>query len=205
MRFKDNHIDFVITAFARFMKVPEIIDVFIDTFKDDIEELFGRPYIGKSQYIQEYIAENHNPVDGEDDYYDDLIVNGEDEYYMNACSDDEEIRTNIASRIRRFNITHTQFPKKYRDKFYKARREYYNELHSKSLDNPQNNIEELEALYRMAKKRIIEEDDLHQVPIAHQILKTIITAKKVLNEKEKAEEKLSQQKSLSKPQEAISE
>lgn len=187
MKLQEKHKIFVIRSYARFMKLPEIIDVFIDEFADNIEELCDTPYITEADYIEQSLAEAKK--EGSDEDYDNLIAHAEDIYSHEVEDDNDSIHRKLGARFRRLNITHQQFPQKYRDIFTQLRKEYYQELRTKSLDNPYNTIEELEKLYLKSKKSIIDEDNLKQIPIAHQLLKSIISARNVLRQIETTEKR----------------
>lgn len=90
----------------------------------------------------------------------------------------ERIKHQLSNQLRRLNMTHCQFPEKYRDLFNQARREYFSSYHSGNLQNPENVTFELETLYGYVKQRIFKEGNpkevMQHVTLAHQILKTII-------------------------------
>ena len=90
-----------------------------------------------------------------------------------------KLETNLSDRLRRLNITHRQFPEKYRDLFNQTRKEYFLSYRAENLQNSDNVILELETLYGYVKQRIFEEvnskEAMKHVNLAHNILKTIAT------------------------------
>ena len=90
----------------------------------------------------------------------------------------QRIKRKLSNQLRRLNMTHCQFPDKYRDLFNQARREYFSSYQSENLQNPENVTFELETLYGYVKQHIFKEGDpkeaMQQVTLAHQILKTLI-------------------------------
>ena len=101
-----------------------------------------------------------------------------EEHQKEVEKHNERVKRKLSSQLRRLNMTHCQFPEKYRDLFNQARREYFSSYQSENLQNSENVAFELETLYGYVKQRIFTEGDpkeaMQQVPLAHQILKTLI-------------------------------
>lgn len=85
----------------------------------------------------------------------------------------------LAALFRRLNITHSQFPVKYRDLFYQERENYLANYRGTSLHLHDNVIRELEALYGLTRDLAYEQRDSKFITIALQILKTIIACNAV--------------------------
>ena len=100
-------------------------------------------------------------------------------YQKEVQNHKEEVKRNLSDRLRRLNITHRQFPEKYRDLFNQTRKEYFVSYRTENLQNPDNIILELETLYGYVKQRVFQEvnpkEAIKHVNLAHNILKTIAT------------------------------
>ena len=185
MKLQERHKQFVIRGYAQFLNLSQIIDEFLHAFPDDIEALCGIPYVDENQFLDEYIAREQELAlkKGEPEDYPELLWEAEDEYAEKIEPQIEEIRKILASRFRRLDINHKRFPRKYRALFDQVQREHFQNLHTGSLENPKNVIEELETLYNLVRENIFEHQDLTQVRLAHQILKSIVTSKNLLEKK----------------------
>ena len=97
---------------------------------------------------------------------------GEVEYHF------EETKQEISSQLRRLNMTHPQFPNKYRDLFHQTREQYFNEYRGENLGISENVLRELEILLGYVKQCIFqqtnEEKAMKFMTLAHQILKTTV-------------------------------
>lgn len=209
MQLQDHHIKFVVKRYAQFMNRSEIIEDFIHTFSDDIQDLCGIPYTDEAKYLDGYVKRLRKKEANDEDAwildYDEHLTNGEELFSKKKEPKNEKIHDILSARFRRLNINHIQFPKKYRELFHDERKAYLQGLQTNCLSNPYETIEELESLYQVAKKQIVEENDIKQIPLAHQILKSIITTKRLLQQKEAIEAREPEQEALSEKQEAISE
>ena len=91
------------------------------------------------------------------------------------------IKKDISNQLRVYNITHTQFPKKYRELFNKTRKEHITNLLINDPENPDNITQELETLYGFIKHRVFQQENLtdttRNLDLAHKILKTIADRK----------------------------
>lgn len=189
MELQERHKEFVVRGYAQFMDLSEIIDEFIGTFSEDIEEICGIPYIDEIQYLDKYVeqarkAEQEIEEKFREVYeYDEYLVYGEELFNEEIDPQNRKIYDILSSRFRRLDINHQRFPKKYRKLFQQARLDYFRQLQTKNLDNPYNAIEELESLFNVVKKQILEEQDFTKIPLAHQIIKSIITSKKMVAQK----------------------
>lgn len=90
-----------------------------------------------------------------------------------------EQRIKLASLFRRLNITHSQFPEKYRDLFCQERENYLANYRDASLHIPDNVICELEALYGLTRELAHEQRDAKYITLALQILKSIVACNTV--------------------------
>ena len=92
------------------------------------------------------------------------------DFYKNLSSE-------LANQLRRLNITHTQFPEKYRKLFNDTRSEFFKCQRNENLSNNENIMNELETIYVYVKNPIFQEEmpkeAIKQVGMAHNLLKTI--------------------------------
>ncbi|RKU29610.1 hypothetical protein C6497_05590 [Candidatus Poribacteria bacterium] len=201
MQLQEHHKKFVVKGFAQFMDLSEIVEEFILTFPDDIKAICGMPYNDEAKYLDAYVKRlREEEANDEHEWildYDEHLNDGAKLFSKEKEGKNERILDMLSNRFRRLNISHTRFPNKYRKFFQDERRAYLQDLQTNCLDCPYNSIEELEALYQIAKKQIVEENDMTRIPLAHQILKSIITTKRLLQEKETVEAKFTEKEALS--------
>ena len=99
-------------------------------------------------------------------------------YYQQLSEHEQEVKRGISNQLRRFNITHRIFPKKYRDLFNQTRKEYLNSSYrSEEIQRAETVTTELETLYGYVKQRVFQEGDpkaaAANVRLATTILKAI--------------------------------
>ena len=82
MKLAEKHKQFVVKRFARFMKVPDIVEEFMEDFEDELYGIFDESTSNMQQ------------------------------------------RVRLSTLLRRLNITHSQFPEKYRDLFNEERENF---------------------------------------------------------------------------------
>lgn len=209
MKLEEKHKEFAVKCFARFMTRTQVLKAFIEEFEEevfqppnsshfpDIQADIEREFKGESvkkTYIAEHLEEReaeyqemYGISQGQSKYAaakDELYREAEQayaEYFRDIYSYEyeEAIKRNMSNRLRRLNITHRQFPEKYRTLFNQAREEFFANYRNESLQNPENVTLELETLYGYVKQRIFQEKDpqeaMKHLNLAHQILKTIAT------------------------------
>ena len=231
MKLEDKHKEYAVKCYARFMTRSEVVEAFIEEFKDDLPEpppIPEFPYT-KEDYkddnsIEAKLAKDKFIADSLADYGDryceaygkesfekfneDLDkIHAEIEQAYNPKNDfledkqkhldkhqnvvknhNEKVKRNLSTQLRRFNITHRQFPDKYRNLFNQVRKEYFSSYRSESLHNSDNVELELETLYGYVKQRIFNEGNpkevMKHVNLAHQILKTIVTCNAISTRQE---------------------
>ena len=88
-------------------------------------------------------------------------------------TEDIDRRAKLSALFRRLNITHSQFPDKYRDLFNEERERFLSHYRDTTLHIPDNILRELEALYALARERAFGTSDTKDISLALQILKTI--------------------------------
>ena len=170
MRLKAHHKEFVVECYAKFMKRADIVETFVEMFPDYIEELCSEHFRTRDEHIQKMLESNeqkhhtkqkrielfHEEYDG---YIGPIIVH---------------LKRKLSTQIRRFHIDHPQFPKQYIDLFHNARQEHLNKNTEISLHDMQSSLSELEDLYNNVKRMIYVENQISILPLAHNILRTII-------------------------------
>ena len=109
----------------------------------------------------------------------------------------KKLSSELSNQLRRLNITHTQFPDKYRKLFNETRAEFFKCQYNENLLNNQNILNELETIYAYVKNLIFQEEipaeAIKQVNMAHNLLKTIASQKQ--NDAQKQETNIDTQKS----------
>ena len=179
MRLSEEHKEFVVKAYARFMSQKRIVMEFAEEFTEDLAELCGGPSAADiRKYVHNRPLIKMNPMMSESDEPDYPMLKATQEAY-------DEAQERLAPRFRRLNIDHPQFPEKYRALFDETRKQFLKN-HSGDLSNPENVITELATLYAALKQRIFRDGDifnhsalfskdrLKEVNLAHQILKTVV-------------------------------
>ena len=101
----------------------------------------------------------------------------------------KKLKNELSNQLRRFNITDTQFPEKYRQLFDQIREEFILNYRSENLQDTDKVQLELETIYGYVKQNIFQQnnsgDGIKNANIAHNILKTII-AYNTINPKQEA-------------------
>ncbi len=199
MQLEERHKEFAVKCYAQFMKRSEVTNAFMEEFATDIatayletsksetpralvEELMSEVAQETQKEFTYKIAlhklEMHkgasDKLDNTSEKQRDRITTSQmvREYYT-------KLKNNLSDRLRRLNITHRQFPEKYRNLFNQTRKEYFLSYRTENLQNSENVVLELETLYGYVKQRIFQEvnskEAMKHVNLAHNILKTIAT------------------------------
>lgn len=200
MKLQEKHKEFAVKCYARFMKPAEVVNAFMEEFVTDI----ATAYLETSDtemtqaLVEELMAETAQETQKEFIHKTvrqklKLLETDKDRGVNNASEDQHDriiafqtireyytkLKDNLSDRLRRLNITHRQFPEKYRDLFNQTRKAYFQSYRTENLQNPDNIIFELETLYSYVKQRIFQEvnskEAMKHVNLAHNILKTIAT------------------------------
>ena len=100
---------------------------------------------------------------------------------------DIQQRIRLPSVFRRLNITHSQFPEKYRRLFYQEREKYLANYRGTSLHLHDNVTRELEALYGLTRQLAHEQREAKYITLAFQILKSIVACNAVNAQQEVVE------------------
>ena len=188
MRLQEKHKEFVVRGYACFMSRTEIVDAFMEEFSDEIYQLCtdDPTSAGKcNTTIDKHLKEYGIPATAAE-MTERGLVHATD--LSNRLDFNQELRAahnnakeKLSARFRRLNITHPQFPEKYRTLFHQTREEYLANYRAAPLSIPENVILELETLYKLTKELAFEKRDLKSITQATQILK-IIAACNALNE-----------------------
>ena len=198
MKLQEEHKEFVVKGYGCFMKPSEILDNFMIVFASHIAEAFLEDHADEleKEVVEEILRKKERFTEGQhylngrnvDIYEHDLykIITTKkgvqqrrpvfvdwERIIAQIDRHNEILRGKFANNFRRLNITHPQFPQKYRTLFNEARQQYLATYRAASLSLPENLILELEFLYGLTKELAIEERDLKYITQATQILKTI--------------------------------
>lgn len=165
MKLQEKHKEFAVTCYARFMTRTEVVEAFIEEFADDLPEPLPLAEIEQSYKPTDNLAEDKRKH----------LAN-----HQNVVKNhNKKVKRNLSNQLRRFNITHRQFPDKYCTLFDQIRMEYFSSYRSESLENTDDVALELETLYGYVKQRIFNEANpkeiMNHVNLAHKILRTIVT------------------------------
>lgn len=170
MRLKAHHKEFIVESYAKFMKRSDIVETFFEMFSEYIEELCLEQYKTRDEYIQSSL-DNYHEIGYSKEKRIELF---HEEYDSNIEHIIVHLKRKLSTQIRRFHIDHPQFPKKYRDLFHNARQEHLNKDTGISLHDMHSSLSELEDLYNNVKRMIYVENQISILPLAHNILRTII-------------------------------
>lgn len=197
MKLQEEHKEFVVKGYACFMKPSEILENFMIVFAPHIAEAFLEDHADQLEKEaveeilrkKEHFTEDHGMEGYRSDIYQfDLYkiittkkgVQQKRRVFVNwemiiaqINRYNKILRGKCANNFRRLNITHPQFPEKYRTLFNEAREQYLASYRTARLSLPENLILELEFLYGLIKELAIEKRDLKYITQAAQILKTI--------------------------------
>ena len=170
MRLEAHHKEFVVECYAKFMTRADIVETFVEMFPDYIEELCVQRYRTRDDYIQSTLESNHKSRFSKEERIE--IFNEEYDSHIEPII--VHLKRKLSTQIRRFHIDHPQFPKKYIDLFNNARQEHLNKNTGIGLHDMHSSLSELEDLYNNVKRMIYVENQISILPLAHNILRTII-------------------------------
>lgn len=197
MKLQEEHREFVVKGHACFMKLSEILENFMIIFAPHIAEAFLEEHADKLEkeaveeilrkkehFTEDHYMNDHRPNIYQFDLYKIITtkkgVQQRRQVFVNwemiiaqINRYNKILRGKCANNFRRLNITHPQFPRKYRTLFNEAREQYLDSYRTATLSIPENLILELEFLYGLTKELVIEKRDLKYITQAAQILKTI--------------------------------
>lgn len=197
MKLQEEHKEFVVKGYACFMKPSEILENFMIAFAPNIAEAFLEDSADKlekeaveeilrkkERFTETHYLNGHQPNIYQFDLYKIITtkkgIQQRRQVFVNwqmiiaqINRYNEMLRGKCANNFRRLNITHPQFPQKYRTLFNEAREQYLASYRAASLSLPENLVLELEFLYGLTKELVIENRDLKYITQAAQILKTI--------------------------------
>ena len=197
MKLQEEHKEFVVKGYACFMKPSEILENFMIAFAPHIVKVFLEDHADrlqkevveeilreKARFTEEHYVKNSRSNIYQRDLYKIITTKKGIQQRRKVYVDwdiiiaqinryNERLKGKFANNFRRLNITHPQFPQKYRTLFNEAREQYLASYRTASLSLPANLILELEFLYGLTKELAIDTRDLKYITQAAQILKTI--------------------------------
>ena len=188
MRLQEKHKEFVVQGYACFMPRTEIVDAFMEEFNDELYQLCTDDTSPEKKYsttVDAHLKKYGMPTTAAEVTERELVHAKNSSNSFDFKRELQAARNNakdkLSARFRRLNITHSQFPEKYRALFHQTREEYLANYRTARLGIPENVILELETLYKLTKELAFEKRDLKHITQATQILKTI-AACNALNE-----------------------
>ena len=163
------------------LEKDEYISMYLEEFKEKYEDLYGdeadEKYNQDKPKLQEQLEIDYAQIIEQE--REKLHTQHLAEYQNQVDEHERNVRTEISNQLRRFNMTHPQFPQKYRELFNQTRNEYLARYRNENLKNDDNVTLELETLYGYIKQHIFQlsdkKDAITNVRLAHNILKTIAT------------------------------
>ena len=159
MKLQDRHKEYAVKCYASFMQTSNVLDGFILKFWDDLS-------------IHHEVQVDQNP----------------DEYHHQMNKHLQDFREKLRHQLRRYDISHQEFPNKYRKLFDETRQKYVQSYVMESMQNSDSIVNELTALYGYVRQCIFgmtpSEKTIKNVQIAQKLLDSISAHK----EKEKKPE-----------------
>lgn len=171
MRLTEEHKQFVVECYAKFMKRADIVEEFVEKFSDDIEQICLEYHKPRDEHIQNQLKSSLKWRFSEDERIEEF--NEQYDEYIEPII--RHTKRKLSTQFRRLHIEHPQFPKKYSELFHKTREEHLKKDAEISSDGIQDSLAELEDLYNYVKRMIYVENQISQLPLAHNLLRTIIT------------------------------
>ena len=177
VRLKEEHKVFVVKGFAKFMSLNDIAHEFLIEYDTDCYELCGKKYYSLEEYSEIFAEEYSREREiMDDDRFENLV---KEQYKKRILEDSQRLSSFLSAKFRRLNITHPQFPNKYRELFNNTREEYLINYRTENLPTKANILAQLDVLFGYTKNLAFEENDVRQLALAHQILKTIVACKEM--------------------------
>ena len=185
MILQEHHKTFAVKCFAHFMTRNEVVIAFMNEFPEDLpksptesnENLSANEqakidnHIAKEldQYKGFYLRTDFNR--GIQKFKKDLPKLTEEivkKYHEPRDKEiDEEhkrkVKRKISDQIRRYNIDHIEFPKKYKELFEQTRQEYVNHLLNIENENGDFLKKELQKMFAITEKQLCVEKDPNKI------------------------------------------
>ena len=162
MKLQEQHNEFAVKCYAKYMKTSQVVEVFIEKFAHELPQSPPPPKLLDYEKEIEGIDYQFN----RDEYVSKQMVVMEQRYI-----------SELSNQLRRLNITHTQFPEKYRKLFNETRAEFFSCQRNQYQPNCENILLELETMYAYVNNLIFQEEipteAIKQVNIALNLLKTM--------------------------------
>ncbi len=185
MIFQEHHKTYVVTCFAKFMTRNEVVIAFMNEFPDDLPKspsennenltVDEQAKIDKhinaelDQYKALYFEMDHNL--GIQKFKKDLpelteqIVKKYQEPRNKEIDEQHKrnVKREISNQIRRYNIDHSDFPKKYKELFDQTRKEYVTHLLNIGKEKGDFFKQELQKMMVITEKRLCAEKDPNRI------------------------------------------
>ena len=168
MKLQEKHKEFVVKEYACFTKTGDILENFMHEFAPDTAEAFienttdepDEEVVEEILQKKEQFTEKHTiTLGGEMNIYQykPTSIKADWEPIIKQINNyNQFLKQKFGNSFRRLNITHPQFPEKYRALFHQTREEYLANYRTTSLSIPENVILELETLYQLTKELAFE-------------------------------------------------
>ena len=127
MILQEKHKEFAVNCFARFMSTSQTVA----EFKEEFHEELPKPH----------------PIQPNQDT---------DEYHYQVEQHNKIIKEKLYHQLRRYDITHRDFPQKYRELFNQFRREYITIYLLEDIASQDSICNELQALYGFVRQQIFQ-------------------------------------------------
>ena len=107
---------------------------------------------------------------------------GIEQYHQEVEKHKRNIRNQLYYQLRRYNITHHEFPQKYRELFNETRNEYLTCYLLESIDTDEAITKELSILYGFIRERLFQsinsKSSIENAKLAQSLLHSIAAVKK---------------------------
>ena len=185
MILQEHHKTYAVKCFAQFMTRDEVATAFMNKFPEDLpksptvdnEKLSADEQAKLDKHIKEELRNyeklyfNNDPMHGAQKFKKDIPELTEQitkEYQEPIDKETEKehelrVKNKISNQLRRYNIDHIEFPKKYKELFNQTRAEY--ETHLLNLGDQKGEFfnKELQKMFAVTEKRLIEEKDPNKI------------------------------------------
>ena len=185
MILQEHHKTYAVKCFAQYMTCDEVATAFMNKFPEDLPK---PPTEGNEKLSADEQAKLDKHIDEELNHYKKLYFENDREHgiqkfkkdlpelteritseYQEPIDKETErehklrVKSKISNQLRRYNIDHIEFPKKYKELFNQTRAEY--ETHLLNLGDQKGEFfnKELQKMFAVTEKRLIEEKDPNKI------------------------------------------
>lgn len=185
MILQEHHKTYAVKCFAQYMTCDEVATEFMNKFPEDLpnpptkddEKLSADEQAKLDEHIKEELKNyqklyiNNHHLDGVQKFKKDTpeLTEQITKEYQEPIDKEAErehklkVKSKIANQLRRYNIDHIEFPKKYKELFNQTRAEYETDLLNLGAQKAEFISKELQKLFAVTEKRLIQEKDPNKV------------------------------------------